>query len=92
MVPPAGHQQLVLAEGKSDLKLLQQFEELRHVALGEAFGLRQELLHQRALDDAFGGLPEPAALQGQLLQENTSDQHLRKLQIKLYKMKGAAVT
>lgn len=66
--PPAGHQQLVLGEGKGDLKLLQQLEELRHVALGETFSLRQELFHQRALDEAFGRLPEPAALQGQFLQ------------------------
>lgn len=37
---PAGYQQLVLAEGQRDLKLLQQFEELRQVALGETFGLK----------------------------------------------------
>lgn len=42
---PAGHQQLVLAEGQRDLKLLQQLEELRQVALGETLGLRQRLFH-----------------------------------------------
>lgn len=75
-IPPAGHQQLVLAEGKSDLKPLQQCEELRHVALGETFCLVQELLHQRALDDAFGRLPEPAALQGQFLHTEHSQANL----------------
>lgn len=42
---PAGYEQLVVAEGQSDLKLLQQLEELRQVALGETFSLKQKLFH-----------------------------------------------
>lgn len=80
LIPPAGHQQLVLAEGKSDLELLQQLEELRHVTRGETFGVRQELLHQRALDDAFGRLPKAAALQGQFLHGEQVRLRLKKLQ------------
>lgn len=64
----AGHKQLVLSERQSDLELLQQFEELRQVALWETFGLKQELFHHGALDDSFGMLPgAPTALQRQLL-------------------------
>lgn len=59
---------MILAEGQSDLKLLQQLEELRQVAPGETLGLGQELFDLRTLYDSFGGLKEAAALQGQLLQ------------------------
>jgi len=59
---PAGHQQLVLAEGKSNLKLLQKFEELHQVALWEAIGFKHKLFHGGALNNSFGLLPDATAL------------------------------
>lgn len=70
---PAGYQQLVLAKGQSDLKLLQQFEELRQVALGETFGLKQKLLHHRALNNSFRVLPNTTALYRQFLHRDTDN-------------------
>lgn len=58
----AGYQQLVFSERQRDLELLQQFEELRQVALWETFGLIQKLFHQRALNNSFRMFPEATAL------------------------------
>lgn len=71
MSPPAGYQELIVTEGQSDLELLQQLEELRHVAVGERFGLGQVLFHLRTLNNAFGRLVQAAALQRQLLHRGT---------------------